>query len=650
MDQRSDVEYRAEKLYKNSREKFGYLLREVVSNSIHAVIIRKNLRPIGYYVPRVEFSVERRDDFFRILVRDNGDGFNELNRRYFTHLDSRNSEKQALKFHPKGQGRLAVVFFADQAKYTSIHADECGNFQRRSFDYPERSASLFDVDAFEGFPIEEQETGTSLVLEIYRHQTLGRAKTFFQKHGDIGRIKNWFIDNFFPFFMEEGDLELSIDIDGDKGVINKAFIEKNIEGVPFSVNFGSGSEEKKGFKVWLMPKLDNPRSKNQVTCFARHLRAELEFGKLIYEIDLNRAFDWLLTSEYFDDNVDQKGDKIEIEEEAVDRIQSALNWALDKHFAAQIEINRRETKKNIESTKTKFHSLSVFIEDSKVRQTNKVLRESEIITDAIEAKGRVEKSYWMAQGVDPEALGKLLNSSLHIYIDHRAKTLKRFQELIRRFDEDGADKNESEDEIHDLFLRRGETLRSSSDKNYFHNLWILDDKYTIFSETFKALSSKKGQEASDIYMWTDDPERARELLILELKSPSVAHNAGNKYESMVAQVKRYAAQFYREPSKVLNWEVAPEKILYTGIILARKSDINKELNSNNSGASPNKIPFLDSSYYFNERFSVGSVVTAAPIFKDIRIEMYSYEDIYQLAVSRNNTFFKLLKGEFRIDE
>ena len=41
MEQKSDVEYRAEKLYKNSREKFGFLLREVVSNSIHATFIRE---------------------------------------------------------------------------------------------------------------------------------------------------------------------------------------------------------------------------------------------------------------------------------------------------------------------------------------------------------------------------------------------------------------------------------------------------------------------------------------------------------------------------------------------------------------------------------------------------------------------------------
>ena len=34
---------------------------------------------------------------------------------------------------------------------------------------------------------------------------------------------------------------------------------------------------------------------------------------------------------------------------------------------------------------------------------------------------------------------------------------------------------------------------------------------------------------------------------------------------------------------------------------------------------------------------------------DIRIEIYSFEDIYKLASSRNEVFFKLLQSEFRIE-
>lgn len=44
MEQKSNVQYRAEKEYKNSREKFSLLLREIISNSIHAVLIRQSKR------------------------------------------------------------------------------------------------------------------------------------------------------------------------------------------------------------------------------------------------------------------------------------------------------------------------------------------------------------------------------------------------------------------------------------------------------------------------------------------------------------------------------------------------------------------------------------------------------------------------------
>lgn len=644
MDQKSDVEHRAEKLYKNSKGKFGYLIREVVSNAIHAVIIKNRTKNGESYSPRVSFFVEWAKDDCLITVKDNGDGFNEANRRYFTHLDSRNIEKEKYNFHSKGQGKLAIVFFADQASYTSINKNKIGDFKTLSFCYPEQSTSLFDIEGNEGIDTEDQETGTTLEIKISRPNTFGRAKTFFSKQSDVDKLDNWFIENFFPFFMENESLLLSISLNGMSKTINKKYIEDNVTGVPFKAHINDIPTE---FKVWLLPKSDVSKSKNTITCFARHLKADLESSKIEYDIDLPEAYDWFLTSDYFDENVDQKGDRIEIDSIDIDKIQSALSWALDSHFAIQIEKNRRATKSNIKCAKEKYNSLAVFMGGEKEYESKRILKESDIVGTAIEHKGRIEKSYWTSDNTKDDDVEKLLNSSLHIYISHRQKILTKFHELIKKYDEDGGRKSELEDDIHDLFLRRGETLRGATDINHLHNLWILDDKYTIFSETKQATSSRRGQAASDIYMWTDDPEKTRELLILELKSTSASHNAGDKHESMVAQVKRYAAQFYKDPQKILNWDVSPNQILYTGIILARKSDVRKELNSNNSGGVPKRIPFLPSSYYFNEQFSI-SAANSEPTFKEIRIEMYAYEDIYDLASARNSTFFRLLKGEFNL--
>jgi hypothetical protein len=136
-----------------------------------------------------------------------------------------------------------------------------------------------------------------------------------------------------------------------------------------------------------------------------------------------------------------------------------------------------------------------------------------------------------------------LNSRLHIYIDHRRRVLSKFDELIRRFDSDGEEKSELEESIHDLLMKRGSNFKESSNINHLHNLWILDDKYAIFSDTRGGISTKNGQGLSDIYFWIDDPKRPREILILEIKSTTKTRNAGNKYEGMVAQIRRYAEQF-----------------------------------------------------------------------------------------------------------
>lgn len=108
MEQKSNVQYRAEKEYKNSREKFFLLLREIISNAIHAVLIRKTKEED--YIPKLNLNITFDDSQCKIELSDNGEGFNEKNRKYFEELDRRNPEKEKLNFHPLGQGRLAIIF------------------------------------------------------------------------------------------------------------------------------------------------------------------------------------------------------------------------------------------------------------------------------------------------------------------------------------------------------------------------------------------------------------------------------------------------------------------------------------------------------------------------------------------------------------
>ncbi len=330
MEQKSDVEFRAEKLYKSKRENFNFLIREVVSNAIHATIIRLKNEAIIHFQPKVEISFLVEENNVKIVVKDNGEGFTPLNRKFFTHLDAQNFQKEQLCFYPMGQGRLSIIYFSDESLYQSVYKDKNGEYKKNSFNYPDNAPSLFDIENLKCDKTEKVDSGTELTLTIRKQKTYKRANTFFKKYNDIEKIENWFIENFFPFFMEIETLEFLIDFNGQKINISKSYIEKNVKCIPFSVNFDGNednepenkdeSENVKEFKIWLVKKENSQKTKNQITCFARHLKVEIEDGKIEYEIELPVAYDWFLTSEYFDNNVDQKGDKIEIPSDHIEKI------------------------------------------------------------------------------------------------------------------------------------------------------------------------------------------------------------------------------------------------------------------------------------------------------------------------------------------
>ena len=390
------------------------------------------------------------------------------------------------------------------------------------------------------------------------------------------------------------------------------------------------------------------RGDNPIVCFARNLIANLSNGKLSYQIDNNEGYHLYLTSDFFDEYVDTKGEKIDISCDEITSIQKKINEILDDRFKVVIENNQKVSKRNLKNFQKKYPSLEAFVAESNIVGDKNIVNEKEIIQSAIDEKSRIEKKFWNQidrnsideeeQFSDSEECHKLLNSSLHIYVKHREIILKRLHALIQKFDEDGANKPELESTVHELFINRGTTLSDSSNINHLHNLWILDDKFTTFSNNFKAESTKSGQSLSDVYIWADDPEKTKQILIFELKSTTKAHNAGSKGEGMIAQVKRYAQDFYKNPTKTLNWDVNTDVVQYTGIILARKSDIDKELTSNNVSGGYHQIPFLEDSYYYDDEFSKDN----SPKKKmPIRIELYSFEDIYNLASDRNGVFFKL---------
>ncbi|MBQ3787471.1 MAG: ATP-binding protein [Bacteroidales bacterium] len=655
MEQRSNVQYRAEKEYKNSREKFYFLLREIISNSIQAVLIRKDKEKNNNYTPEIKLDISFDDKQCSILLRDNGEGFTEINSQCFDELDKKNTEKEKYHYHPLGQGRLAIVYFTDKANYETVYKNSQGKYKKKTFPYPSQDDGLFKLFDINECDTTESETYTELRIEISKQQRYNRAKTFFKKYESINELKQWFIETFFPDIVSNEDILIHLSYNNESTTISQKSIELETEKLDFPLPL---YDESYDFRLWLIKNKESLRGDNTIVCFARNLKAELTNGKMSYSIDSKDGYLLYLTSEFFDENVDNKGEKIEISADAISAINDKINELLDERFKEIIENNQRETKKNLKKFRKNFPSLEAFISDDGFGDNKRIVSEEDIVKAAIDTKGKFEKRFWNkinTSSIDTndvpydesEECQKLLNSSLHIYVKHRECVLQRLYEMIKKYDDEGNDKPELESAVQELLFKRGETLKDSKDINHLHNLWILDDKFTTFSDTFKAKSTKPGQELSDIYIWADDINEVKQLLILELKSTTNAHNAGSSKEGMIAQVKRYARDFYKNPTKRLNWDVNTNTIQYLGIILARKSDISKELTSNSAGGNYKKIPFLKSSYYKDDEFATSD--SPDDMFP-IRIELYSFEDIYKLASNRNDVFFRLLRNEFGVEE
>lgn len=557
MKQQSDVFFRAEKEYKNSREKFFYLLREIVSNAIHAVLIRKNRE--NNFIPQVKLNVSYNEDKCEISLWDNGDGFTETNSKYFDLLDKRNPDKEKMNFHPLGQGRLAIVYFSDSAEYESVYKDNNGVYKKKRIPYPNEVNDLFDIESIPADSSDLTDSYTNLKLTIQKNNTLNRAKTFFKKYADIGAIKQWFIETFFPFIANNEQLEISLVYNGNVATIKKALLESEAQKIPFDIELSENS--KHSFDLWLIKTNQKLHGDNLIDCFARNLKAELTGSKITYSLDSEEGYRFCLTSKYFDENVDTKGEKIDLNDVDVKKISEKINELLDGHFQSVIQRNQQIIKNNLKKFEKIYPSLETFVDKEKLANVKNVINENDILKMAVDRKSQIERKFWLQDHKDcsnegeidfndSEECQKLLNSSLHIYVKHRERVLNELHHLIQKFNDDGTNKFELENTVHELFFRRGSTLEDSENTNHLHNLWILDDKFTTFSNNFKARSTKNGQSTSDIYIWADDPEKTKQILILELKSTTKAHNAGKHEEGMVAQVKRYASDFLTPPKNI----------------------------------------------------------------------------------------------------
>ena len=228
----TDIKNRADKYYK--KKTFDFLFRETISNAIHACIMTNKEDATVYIDVKIDIHTNSNDDLsYTIIIKDEGVGFNDEAYDSFLTLDKVNIEKISKNLPSLGQGRLALVYFADTSNYQSIFEDKDNKFYERIFSL-DQGNELFEASEKE--ISHKKKSGTELTIKVKSP----KANSFFNKYSNIDSFKIYIESTFYPLLNRNKNIIIRIDYNGSKSSINL----NEIESKPFICLIGSDKENK----------------------------------------------------------------------------------------------------------------------------------------------------------------------------------------------------------------------------------------------------------------------------------------------------------------------------------------------------------------------------------------------------------------------
>ncbi|RDU68505.1 ATP-binding protein [Helicobacter equorum] len=591
MNSFAEIKSLAARFYKNKQNGIELTLRECISNSIHACIIKS--KNTTHYFPKIEIVISGSQN--SITIKDNGIGFSEQDKQVFCALAMQNKLKIDHNLPTKGLGRLAIVHFSIEALYETSNQGK-----RLSFTYPQENIqNLFEQSA----ECSKSEDGTTLYLKFPKNT----FKTFANKYKDLEKFKKWFMDNFI-FLSNDIKIEISINIDN---IDNKIFsldtenIEKfdraiTIDNKSFNCNFYLIKSTKLEIKLVAHKLLTN-----------RNIDYDRDFkenNKKIY-----------LSSELLDERITADGLDIEICD-IRNILTQEITKILDEYFKETIESQKKQSEKNLEQTKGELPFLGDFMPTYSSLNGFKIETREDFIDKAIKDKGEAEKQFWCSQNND-QLDERLQKSSLYLHVKHRERVLNRLEEMM-------SNPQYSENDFHQLLTdRKCKDLKVAN-----HNLWLLDDKFSYFIEAY---SAKHGEKKVDLELYfnpfIDEENSPKQVVLVELKRLTRAHNPGE----MIEQLLKYASDIYKESKTKKGTKFDPEKCKFFGYIIADYKDIKKEEGQQDSYIFK-PIPFTNSSFEGIKSFQTDNGRI------DIAITLLSIQDLITVSKSRNKIFLDML--------
>ncbi|MGX2973147.1 ATP-binding protein [Helicobacter sp. T3_23-1059] len=582
----------ATNFYKSKKNAVELILREAISNAIHACILehrQQNQR----YLPKIYIHINSQNNSIKII--DNGIGFSESDKKIFFDIAQSNSLKQENSLPSKGLGRLVFVYFGKNISFSTAH-----NKQSFSFIYPP------EIDLFTTINEQHQNTsnpnGTTLNLNVDENY----METFIKKFKVIDDFEEWILDNFAFLLYDFNDLKIHIDIDNNA---------KNIE---------ISKINKKEFSI----QINNQQYNLEILIVDSNANLDIKLvaHKLLIDkrVKYDRTIKGLkkkvyIASPLLDDRITPDGLNAEIDDIKQD-LEQEITKILDIEFAELISKQREESCNNLSNTKNELPFLAEFMPSFDSVTGHKIQQKRDFIQEAIKEKADLEQKFWESD--DSQLDTRLQKSALYLYVKHRERVLALLEKMM-------GDSSFKEDDFHQLLTdRKCENLEVAN-----HNLWLLDDKFSYF---FEAHNAQSGESNVDIEFYLNpfinDEGEPTHIVLVELKRLTKAHNAGE----MIEQLKKYATQIYKNAKTKGGVNIQVEKCQFFGYIIADINDIKKEENSQDEGKFK-PIPYTESSFE-------GIVSFMSP--KDSRIPLnitlLSAQDLLKIAKLRNKTLFEIL--------
>lgn len=584
----------AAQTYKNKKKAVELILREAVSNAIHACIIEYRQDNIGY-LPQISIYINSKENNIKII--DNGVGFSESDKKNFFDIAKSNELKQKNNLPSKGFGRLALVYFGKDIYFKTVH-----NQKAFSFTYPlDNEVNLLD---FVNQPPRDTDkpNGTTLKLNVDKSY----METFIKKFKVIDDFEEWILDEFAFLLYDFNNLKIHIDIDSNIKNIELSKIDTE----KFEIEI---DKQKANLEILTI----DSKYKLNIRLIAHKL-------PILQSINYDRTINELkkkvyIASPLLDDRIAADGLSAEIEDIKQD-LEQEITKILDKKFEKFITRQQRVSCNNLIDTQAEFPFLADFMPSFDSIKGYKIQQKKDFIQEAIQEKGKLEQSFWESK--DAQLDSRLQKSALYLYVKHRERVLALLEKMM-------SNSSFNEDDFHQLLTDKECEYLSLAR----HNLWVLDDKFSYFVEAHNA---KRGEKKVDVEFYInpfiDNESKPTHIVLVELKKLKKAHNAG----SMVEQLKGYASDIYKKVQTKSGVDIDVSQCKFFGYIIANYIDIQTEY-QNFGNKIFKSISYTTSSYEGIISFFVDGKEI------DISVVLLASQDLLNIATLRNKILFDLLK-------